>query len=117
MNVNLQMNVLSVVLHNHFLRVVKTKLLLTGQLTVQIITSLKWLINYLMILQSISNAFGIHYKHLGFDNADTLRDAITIEAAYSTPERIVQDARSRLNKPTLKPEGPEGTPSFATGTK
>ena len=26
---------------------------------------------------------------------------------------MVQDARSRLNKPTLKPEGPKGTPSFA----
>ena len=68
-----------------------------------------------MILQSISKAFGIHYKHLGFDNAETLRDAIrTLEEAYSTLERMVQDARSRLNKPTLNPEGPEGTPSFAT---
>ena len=65
-----------------------------------------------MILQSISKAFGIHYKHLGFGNAETLRDAIrTLEAAHSTLERMVQDARSRLNKPTLKPEG---TPSFAT---
>ena len=68
-----------------------------------------------MILQSISKAFGIHYKHVGFDNAETLRNAIrTLEAAYSTPERMVQDARSRLNKPALKPEGPEGRPSFAT---
>ena len=72
------------------------------------ITSLKPLINYLMILQSISKDFGIHYKHLGFDNAETLRDAIrTLEAAYSTVERMVQDARSRPNKTTLKPEGPE----------
>ena len=71
-------------------------------LTVGIITSLKPLINYLMILQSISKAFGIHYKHLGFDNAKTLRNAIkTLEAAYSTLERMVQDARSRLNKPTV----------------
>ena len=45
-------------------------------LIVRIITSLKPLINYLMILQSISKAFGIHYKNLGFDNAETLRDAI-----------------------------------------
>ena len=43
--------------------------------------------------------------------ADAIR---TLEAAHSTLERIVQDARSRLNKPTVKPEGPEGTPSFAT---
>ena len=68
-----------------------------------------------MILQCISKAFGIHYKHLGFDNAENLRDAIrTLEAAYFTLERMVQVARSRLNKPTLKPEGPEGTLSFAT---
>ena len=68
-----------------------------------------------MILESISKAFGIHYKHLGFDNAETLRNAIrTFKAAYSTLERMVQDARSRLNKPTLKSEGPEGRPSFAT---
>ena len=84
-------------------------------LTVRIITSLKPLFNYLMILQSISKAFGIHYKHLGFDNAETLRNAIrTFKAAYSTLERMVQDARSRLSKPALKPEGPEGRLSFAT---
>ena len=68
-----------------------------------------------MILQCFSKAFGIHYEHLGFDNAETLRDALTtLEAAYSTLERMVQDARARLNKPTLKPEGPEGRLSFAT---
>ena len=56
-------------------------------LTVQMITSLKPLVNYLMILQSISKAFGIHGKHLGFDNAETLRNAIrTFKAAYSTLE-------------------------------
>ena len=71
-------------------------------LTVRMITSLKPLVNYLMILQSISKAFGIHGKHLGFDNAETLRNAIgTFKAAYSTLERMVQDARSRLNKPDL----------------
>ena len=54
-------------------------------LIVRIITSLKPLINYLMILQSISKTFGIHYKNLGFDNAETLRDAIgTLKAPYST---------------------------------
>ena len=54
-------------------------------LIVRIIISLKPLINYLMILQSISKAFGIPYKNLGFDNAETLRDAIgTLKAAYST---------------------------------
>ena len=89
MNVNLQMDVLlSVVLHNHFLCVVKKKTLFVidrPTLIVQIITSLKPLINYLMILQSISKAFGKHYKNLGFDNAETLRDAIgTLKAAYST---------------------------------
>ena len=79
-------------------------------LTVQIITSLKPLINYLMIFQSVSKASGIHHKHL-----ETLRDATrTLETEYFTLERMVQDARSRLNKPTLKPEGPEGTPSFVT---
>ena len=84
-------------------------------LTVRIITSLKPLINYPLILQSISKAFGIYGKQLGFDNAETLRNAIrTFKAAYSTLERMVQDARSRLNKPALKPEGPEGRPSFAT---
>ena len=75
---------LSVVLHNLCCEE-KPFVIDSPTLIVRIITSLKPLINYLMILQSISKAFGIHYKNLGFDNAETLRDAIgTLKAAYST---------------------------------
>ncbi len=83
--------------------------------TVRLISSVSALSKYLSVLHAFCQSFGIHCKQLGFAKALPLSEAIIkMTDSLKILDEMIELARKIMSKPTLSPEGPDGTPAKAT---